>query len=261
MPVVLDTSRQHRLDYGVTRQRQQRHRGRPGARRAGHLLGGPRQRQPTTARAAGPACGKAPKQLRRRSRARRRTRARRPVPDAAHVLQRPAVHRAWQASAWTGAADRRAATSSRTASAAPLASLEGCEQLPFEPSLEADPRSSPAKARPEGRPATSASTPTGLDVNVDVDQQGTLSAGALADAACAARPSRCPEGMLLNPSAANGLEACSEAQIGYRRPGAAGPARPRARRSRCASNRAGGCPLASRRSARSGSRRRCSQKN
>ncbi len=102
----------------------------------------------------------------------------------------------------------------------PLASLQNCPQLPFEPSLEAQPEQEP------GQPTTSASTPSGLDVKVRVDQQGTLTSGALGDSAVRSTSLVLPQGVLLNPGAANGLEACSEQQIGYQGGGGVDPLSP-----------------------------------
>ena len=104
---------------------------------------------------------------------------------------------------------------------APLETLENCSQLPFEPSLEVQPEQ-PAEG--EGHPSertTSASSATGLQADVRVAQAGTLSNSALADADVNSARVTLPAGLLLNPGAANGLEACSEAQIGYLGQGAA----------------------------------------
>ena len=111
---------------------------------------------------------------------------------------------------------------------APLAGLEGCDQLPFEPSLALAPEQ-PSETQPqqaEAAPTTSASTPTGLNVDVKVHQQGTLSAGAARRLDVQSATVTLPEGMLLSPSAANGLQACSEAQIGYEGPGGEDPLSP-----------------------------------
>ncbi len=96
----------------------------------------------------------------------------------------------------------------------PLERLEGCPELPFSPSIEVRPE----QQEEEGHPAehtTSASTPTGLNVNVKVAQNGTLQPGASGDADVRSTTVTLPEGVLLNPSDANGLQACSETQVGY----------------------------------------------
>ncbi len=105
-----------------------------------------------------------------------------------------------------------------------LERLEGCEALPFGPSIavqaqEANEPQQPSQPVPE-IPTRSASTPTGLQVQVKLPQRGTLEPEALAEADLRSSTVTMPEGMLLNPSAANGLQACSEAQIGFQ--GAAG---------------------------------------
>ncbi|HUA73438.1 MAG TPA: hypothetical protein VL988_01635 [Solirubrobacteraceae bacterium] len=102
----------------------------------------------------------------------------------------------------------------------PLASLTGCDRLVLDPALEVSPREG------QGEPTTSASTPTGLDVKVKVSQAGTLTAGALGDAAVRSATVTLPEGVMLSPSAANGLQACSEQQIGYQGEGAQDPFAP-----------------------------------
>jgi hypothetical protein len=91
----------------------------------------------------------------------------------------------------------------------PLANLEGCAQLPFDPTIETQPQ------QEEGHPTSSASTPTGLDVKVKLPQQGTLTEEALADADVRSATVTLPQGVMLNPGAANGLQACSSQQIGY----------------------------------------------
>ena len=108
---------------------------------------------------------------------------------------------------------------------APLERLEGCESLPFDPSLGVQPGQPPEEGRPQEN-TSEASTPTGLNVDVKVAQQGTLEEGKLADADVRATTVTLPEGMVLNPGAANGLQACSEAQIGYLGQGATDPLSP-----------------------------------
>ena len=92
-----------------------------------------------------------------------------------------------------------------------IAGLEGCSSIPFTPSIHV------------GGAEHAASTPTGLNIDVHVPQQTTLQAGALGEADLKDTTVTLPAGMQLSPSAANGLAACSEQQVGYE--GAPGPDR------------------------------------
>ena len=98
----------------------------------------------------------------------------------------------------------------------PLANLEGCGSLPFDPSIDVQPREEQEGQHPAAS-VSSASTPTGLSVNVQLpaEERG------LGESALRSTTVTLPAGMALNPSAANGLQACSEAQVGYEGPGAA----------------------------------------
>ncbi len=84
-----------------------------------------------------------------------------------------------------------------------LPGFEGCGALSFGPSI--------------GLETTehAASTPTGLNVHVRVPQQSTVEAGKLAESDVRDSAVTLPEGLQLNPSAAGGLEACSEQQMGF----------------------------------------------
>jgi hypothetical protein len=79
----------------------------------------------------------------------------------------------------------------------------GCGKLSFSPSI---------KFTPDG---TAGSTPTGLTVNVHVPQDASLNPNGLAGSDVKDITVTLPEGVTLNPAAADGLQACSEAQIGY----------------------------------------------
>ncbi len=79
--------------------------------------------------------------------------------------------------------------------------MDGCDRLPFTPSI---------KVTPDG-PA--ASTPTGLTVDEHVPQDTTINAEGLAESDVKGLSVALPEGVALNPSAADGLQACSEEQI------------------------------------------------
>ncbi len=81
--------------------------------------------------------------------------------------------------------------------------FQGCAALPFTPSISVTPQEH------------SASTPTALSVDVKVPQQTTLEAGALAEADLRDTTVTLPAGVQLSPSAANGLEACSESEVGF----------------------------------------------
>jgi hypothetical protein len=86
-----------------------------------------------------------------------------------------------------------------------MPSMDGCNRLPFNPSI---------KVIPDG---TAASTPTGLTVDEHVPQESSLVGAGLAESDVKALSTALPEGVTLNPSAADGLEACSESEIGLQR--------------------------------------------
>jgi uncharacterized repeat protein (TIGR01451 family) len=85
----------------------------------------------------------------------------------------------------------------------PLQALDGCNHLGFEPSIS---------VAPDG-PA--ASTPAGLTVGVHVPQEINLNQTGLAEADVKDTTVALPAGVQLSPSAADGLQACSNAQIGF----------------------------------------------
>jgi hypothetical protein len=76
-----------------------------------------------------------------------------------------------------------------------------CAALEFDPTLT----SSPTGAEGE--------SPTGLDVGIEVEDEGLLDPEGTAKADIAKTVLTLPEGMTLNSSAANGLEACTKAQL------------------------------------------------
>jgi hypothetical protein len=78
---------------------------------------------------------------------------------------------------------------------------EGCEHLPFTPAIQASAEQH------------AASTPTGISLDVQMPQQGTLEANALAEADVRDTTVTLPAGVQLNPSAATALQACSEEQL------------------------------------------------
>jgi hypothetical protein len=81
------------------------------------------------------------------------------------------------------------------------AGIDGCNQLEFEPEISSQPTTNLADS------------PTGLDFDLHQPQNNDpegLSTAHLRDATVTL-----PEGLVINPSVANGLGACSESQIGY----------------------------------------------
>jgi hypothetical protein len=86
---------------------------------------------------------------------------------------------------------------------APMPALVGCNRLPFEPSI---------KLTPDG---TAGSTPTGMNVDVHVDQESVLNGSSLAEATVKNTTVTLPEGVALDPSGGDGLEACSESLVGF----------------------------------------------
>jgi hypothetical protein len=90
----------------------------------------------------------------------------------------------------------------------PAPAPTGCNSIPFEPTLQARPTTTVADA------------PTGLTANLHIPQENE---GPEAQAQADLRKAEVvlPEGIALNPSGANGLEACSSAQIDIDGPGPA----------------------------------------
>jgi hypothetical protein len=82
-------------------------------------------------------------------------------------------------------------------------SIGACDQLSFNPSIEVTPD------------VQSASTPTGLTTTVHVPQEVNENSTGLASSNVKDISVKLPEGVTLNPAGAGGLEACSEAQIGF----------------------------------------------
>ena len=81
--------------------------------------------------------------------------------------------------------------------------LDGCNHLPFEPSLAVAPD------------INDASSSTGLTVGVHLPQTATLNPKGLAESTLKDTTVALPPGVGLNPAGADGLQACSEAQIGF----------------------------------------------
>jgi len=82
----------------------------------------------------------------------------------------------------------------------PMLSLDGCNRLPFAPTIS---------VAPDGQ---AGSTPTGLTVGVHVPQDLSLNPTGLAEANVKDTTVTLPAGVALNPAAADGLLACSETQ-------------------------------------------------
>jgi hypothetical protein len=80
--------------------------------------------------------------------------------------------------------------------------LGGCSSLPFSGEIQVSPD------------VQSASTPSGLSVDVKVPQQDALNATGLAPSTLRDIKVVLPEGVALNPAASDGLQACSEEQVG-----------------------------------------------
>jgi hypothetical protein len=89
------------------------------------------------------------------------------------------------------------------AATAAMPSLDGCGNVPFSAGIEAAPD------------LQQGSTGTGLKVNVHVPQSASLDANGIGGADVKEIKVTLPEGVALNPSGADGLEACGESQIGY----------------------------------------------
>jgi hypothetical protein len=85
----------------------------------------------------------------------------------------------------------------------PIGAMEGCNRLPFSPSIAVTPDGS------------AASTPTGLGVDVHVPQDSVLVPTGLAESAVKGIRVALPEGVALNPAGADGLQACSEGLVGF----------------------------------------------
>ena len=86
---------------------------------------------------------------------------------------------------------------------APGEALRSCNRLQFAPEI---------KVAPDGQEA---SKPTGLTVDVHVPQEVNNNAAGLASSDVKDISVTFPEGMTLNPAAADGLTACSEGQTGF----------------------------------------------
>lgn len=84
----------------------------------------------------------------------------------------------------------------------PSIALDGCEGLNFEPSI---------KVTPDGK---AGSSPSGLNVDVHVPQSSVLVPNGDAESDLKNITVALPEGLQLNPSAADGLGACSQGQVG-----------------------------------------------
>src|SRR5580704_315710 len=112
-----------------------------------------------------------------------------------HVLESEAVADSWE--------EPGRFVHATTSEFQAMPALVGCERLPFEPSIS---------VTPDGSAGSSA---TGLDVDVHVPQEALLNATGLAQSAVKDMVITLPEGVALNPSDADGLEACPEALIGF----------------------------------------------
>ena len=105
------------------------------------------------------------------------------------------------ADSWQEPEDRVHASATSGDSSEGSGRLVGCDRLDFSPTVTVAPST------------TSANAPSGLNVAVKVPQN--TNATGLAEADLKKFVLRLPAGLAVNPSAADGLGACSEAQIGF----------------------------------------------
>jgi hypothetical protein len=84
----------------------------------------------------------------------------------------------------------------------PTVGIEGCEAVPFSPSFEAKPT------------AVEADSPSGLHVGITMPQQGLDEPEAIAESDLKRVTVTLPPGVSVNPSSANGQQACTAAQVG-----------------------------------------------
>jgi hypothetical protein len=89
----------------------------------------------------------------------------------------------------------------------PMPAMDGCNRLPFNPSIS---------VAPDGQ---AGSTPTGLTVGVHVPQDVSLTTGGLGEADVKDTTVVLPAGVGLNPAAADGLQSCSEEALALDTPG------------------------------------------
>ena len=94
----------------------------------------------------------------------------------------------------------------------PLPGMDNCDKLAFDPSIKV------------ATGGTAASSPTGLSVDVHVNQESVTDANSLAESAVRDITVALPKGVAVNPAGGDGLEACSEPQVGFIGPGPAGSA-------------------------------------
>ena len=83
--------------------------------------------------------------------------------------------------------------------------MHGCNQVPFDPSIAASPTSKLAEA------------PSGLSFSLSMPNSGLLNRDAIAEGQPKKVEVTLPEGMTVNPSAAEGLAVCSPSQYGSER--------------------------------------------
>jgi hypothetical protein len=88
----------------------------------------------------------------------------------------------------------------------PMPAMDGCNRLPSSPSIV---------VAPDGQ---AGSTPTGLTVDVHVPQEQSLNPNGLAEADVKDTTVALPAGVVLNPAASDGLQACSILQIALESP-------------------------------------------
>lgn len=84
-----------------------------------------------------------------------------------------------------------------------IGGLEGCNHLQFNPEISVAPD------------VPDASTPTGLSVTVHLSQTAALNPEGFAESALRDTTVALPEGVMVNPGGADGLDACSEKLVGF----------------------------------------------
>jgi hypothetical protein len=79
----------------------------------------------------------------------------------------------------------------------------GCKEVPFEPTFSAQPETDRTES------------PTGLDFELEVPQEGLEEENGISSSDLRKAVVTLPEGVTVNPSSADGLNACTPAEIGY----------------------------------------------